>query len=136
MKDLKEEIVDNNEILNIVNEIKLLVKENKSKNVSIKDLMKDYPKEIEKLEEALLIYIGENDLKILKAGFSDKWKNLTKKLAYPYEYFNSIDDYQKPVDNLKREHFFSKLKSDYPDDDKKERTKESIKKFNIKNGED
>ena len=30
--------------------------------------------------------------------------------------FDSIDDYQKPVDNLKKEDFFSKLKNDYPDD--------------------
>ena len=40
LKDLKEEIVDNDEILNIVNEIKLLVKEEKYRNVSIKDLKK------------------------------------------------------------------------------------------------
>ena len=43
--------------------------------------------------------MGENDHKNLKTGFPDKWKLLTKKLAYPYEYFNSINDYQKPVDN-------------------------------------
>ena len=49
--------------------------------------------------------MGENDLKFLKTGFPNKWKYLTKKLAYPYEYFNSIDDYQKPVDNLKKEDF-------------------------------
>ena len=54
--------------------------------------------------------MGENDLKILKTGFPDKWKYLTKKLAYPYEFFNCIEDYQKPVDNLKKEYFFSKLK--------------------------
>ena len=43
--------------------------------------------------------MGENDHKNLKTGFPDKWKLSTKKLAYPYEYFNSIKDYQKPVDN-------------------------------------
>ena len=80
--------------------------------------------------------MGGNDLKILKTGFPDKWKSLTKKLAYPYEYFNSIDDYQKPVDNLKKEDFFSKLKNKYPDDEEIERTKELIKKFNNKNGEE
>ena len=94
-----------------------------------------YPEEIENLEEALLDYIGENDLKILKTGFPDKWKYSTKKLAYPYEYFNSIDDYQKPVDNLKKEHFFSKLKNKCPDDGEIERTMNNIEKFNIKNGE-
>ena len=54
--------------------------------------------------------MGENDLKILKTGFPDKWKELTKKLANPHEYSTGIEDYQKPVDNIKREHFFSELK--------------------------
>ena len=58
-----------------------------------------------------------------------------KKLAYPYEYFNNINDYKKPVDNLEKEDFFSKLKNDYPDDGI-ERTKEIIKLFNIKDGEE
>ena len=72
----------------------------------------------------------------MKKEFPDKWQYLNKKLAYPYEYFNSIDDYQKPVDNLKKEDFFSKLKIDYPDDDEIARTKEIIKLFSIKNGEE
>ena len=127
LKDLKEEFVDNNEILDIVNGL--------LEDKTIKDLKKDYPNEIENLEEALLNYMGENGLKLLKTGFPDKWKYLTKKLAYPYEYFDSIDDYQKPLDNLKKEDFFSKLKNGYPDDKEIERTKEIIKKFNIKNGE-
>ena len=76
MKDLKDEIVDNDEILNIVNEI---IEEDKTN----KDLRKDYPDKIKNLEEALLNYMGENDLKKLKTGFPDKWKFLTKKLAYP-----------------------------------------------------
>ena len=129
LKNLKEEIVDNDEILNIINEI---IEDDKT----IKDLKKDYPKEIKKLEEALLDYIGENDLKILKSGFPYKWKYLTKKLAYPYEYFNSIDDYQKPVDDLKKENFFSKLKNKCPDDEEIQRTGNIIKRFNIKNGEE
>ena len=53
-------------------------------------------------------------------------KSFNQKLAYPYEYFNSIDDYQKPVDNLKKEHFFSKLKIKCPDDEETERTKKII----------
>ena len=57
-----------------------------------------------------------------------------KKLAYPYHYFNSINDYQKPVDNLKKEDFFSKLINECPDDDEIARTKEIIKLFDIKNG--
>ena len=56
LKNLKEEIVDNAEILNIVNKI---VEEDKT----IKDLKKEYPDKIKNLEEALLDYMGENDLK-------------------------------------------------------------------------
>ena len=76
------------------------------------------------------------DFKILKKEFLDKWQYLNKKLAYPYQYFNSIDEYKKPVDNLKTEDFFSKLKNDYPDDEEIERTKEIIKLFNTKDGEE
>ena len=75
-------------------------------------------------------------LKFLKTGFPDKWKYLTKQLAYPYEYFKSIDDYQKPVDNLKKEDFFNKLKNKCPDDEEIRRTKEIFEKFTNKNGEE
>ena len=129
LKNLKEEIVDNDEILDIVNKI---VEEDKT----IKDLKKDYPNENKNLEEASLDYMGENDLKILKTGLSDKWKYLTKKLAYPYEFFNCIEDYQKPIDNLKKEDFFSKLKNKCPGDEEIQRTMDIIDKFNIKNGEE
>ena len=57
-------------------------------------------------------------------------------MAYPYEFFNSIEDYPKPVDNLRKEDFFSKLKNDYPDDEEIERTKETIKLFKFKNGQE
>ena len=80
----------------------MLIKDDKYKNDSIKDLKKEYPDKINELEEALLDYMGENDLKILKTGFLDKWKYLIKKLAYPYEFFNCIEDYQKLVNNLKK----------------------------------
>ena len=86
--------------------------------------------------DKLVKSLDEDDSKIFKREFPDKWQYLNKKLAYPYQYFNSINDYQKPVDNLKKEHFFSKLKNDYLDDDEIERTKENIKLFNIKDGEE
>ena len=57
MKNLKNEIVDYDELLDIVN--KRVVKDK-----TIKDLKKDYPDEIKNLEEALPNYMGENDLKI------------------------------------------------------------------------
>ena len=68
--NLKKEIVDNDEILNIVNKI---VEDDRT----INDLKKDYPEEMKNLEEALLDYMGENDLKKLKTGFPDKWKYIT-----------------------------------------------------------
>ena len=92
---------------------------------------------MEKSEEALLFYLGENYLEVLKIEVPDSnWKYLTRQLAYPYEYFNSLDDYQKPVDNLKKEDCFSKLKIDYQSDEEIERTEEIIILFNIKNGEE
>ena len=60
---------------------------------------------------------------------------MNKKLAYSYEYFNSSNEYQKPVYNLKKEDFFSELKNKCPDDDEIERTKGIIKIFDIKNVE-
>ena len=103
-KNLKKEIDDNDEKLDFVNEI---VEDNRT----IEDLKKKYPEEIKTLEEALLDYMGENDIKILKTGFPVEWIFLTKELDYPYEYFNSIDEYKKPVNNLKKEDFFNKLKN-------------------------
>ena len=43
---------------------------------------------------------------------------------------------KKSVDNLKKEHFFSKLKNKCASDDEIQRTKEIIKLFDIKNGEE
>ena len=64
----------------------------------------------------------------------DKWQYLNKKIAYPYETFNSIDEYKKPVNNLEKENFFSKLKNKWPDDDEIERTRKIIKALQIKDG--
>ena len=129
LKSLKEEIVDNDEILDIVNKT---VEDDRT----IEDLIKEYPKEIKNVDEALLNYMGENNPKILKTGLPDEWNNLTEKLADPYEHFNSIDDYQKPVVDLRKEDFFSKLKNGYPDNEEIERTKQTIERFKIKNGEE
>ena len=79
--------------------------------------------------DSLVENLDEDDFKIWKKEFPDKRQYLIKKLAYLYEYFNSIEDYQKTVDNLKKEDFFSKLKIDYPEDEEIERTKQTIKLF-------
>ena len=43
---------------------------------------------------------------------------------------------RKAVDKLKKDHFFSKLKNHYPSDKEIGRTKEIVKKFKIKHGEE
>ena len=84
--------------------------------------------------DKLIKNLDMDDLLISKdEEFPDKWQCL-KKLAYPYEYFNNIDDFKKPVDNLQKD-FFSKLKK-CPEDDEITRTKEIIKIFVIINGEE
>ena len=103
LKNLKKEIVDNDEILNKFSE-------KGEEDRTFEDLKKDYSNEIEKLEEVSLDYTGENKIEFLKTEFPDRWRYLTRKLAYPYEIFNCIEDYQKSVDNLKKEDFFSNLK--------------------------
>ena len=86
MKNLKDENVDNVEILNIVIEIE-------EEDRTIKHLKEDYPNKIEKLEEVLLNYIRENDPKLLKTEFPDKRNYFTKKIAKQVEFFICIDDY-------------------------------------------
>ena len=132
---MKKEVFGDDKILNIINELENMIDKNKG-NKSISDLKKKYPDKINELEEAFLDYIGENDLKILKTEFPDKLRYLTNKLAYLYEYFNSIEDYNKPVDNLENKDFFSKLKNKCPDDKEIDRTREFVKKFNIKDGKE
>ena len=135
LKNLKKEVIGDDKILNIINELENMIDKTKRKK-SISDLKKKYPDKINELEEAFLDYIGENDLKLLKTEFPDKWRYLTKKMAYPYEYFNSIEDYDKPVDNLENKNFFSRLKNKCPDDSEIDRTREIIKKFNNKDGKE
>ena len=86
--------------------------------------------------DKLVKNLDDDDFKILKKEFPDKWRHLNKILACPYEYFDKIDDFKKPVDILKKEDFFSKLKNGYPDDEEIRRTKEIIKLFNIKDCEE
>ena len=107
LKDLKEDIVDNDEISNIVNE-------REEEDKTFEDSKKDYPDKIGNLEEVLLNYMGEIDRKILKTEFPDnRWNYLTRKVAYRYKFFRSLEDYQKPDVNLKNEDLFSKLNNDY-----------------------
>ena len=78
MKNLKKEIVGSDEILIIVNKIEEYypdeIENLEEDDRTIKILKKNYPEGIKNLEEALLNYMGEKDLKILKTGFPDMWK--------------------------------------------------------------
>ena len=78
---MKKEIVGDDNILNIVNEIEKLLSKGEN-NETIENLKKTYPEYIKELEEENM---GENDFKFLKTGLPDEWKDLGKKLAYPYE---------------------------------------------------
>ena len=89
LRNLKSETVGDVNTVNIINEIEISTNEDRT----IQDIKKDFSCEIEKLEEVLQNYISENDPKIVKTEFPDKWNYLNEKLAYPYDYFESIDDY-------------------------------------------
>ena len=52
LKGFKEEIVDNDEVINFVNEMKIIITEDRYKIDSIKDLKKDYPDKINEIELA------------------------------------------------------------------------------------
>ena len=108
---MRREIVDNDEKLNFIDE--------KEEDRTIEGLKKDYSDKIKNLEEAISIYMSENDLKILKTEFPDKWKYLNKRLAYPYEYFLSTNDYQKPVNKLKTKDIFIKLNKNGPSNEER-----------------
>ena len=105
---MEQENVDIDEVLNIVNETKILIIEDRYKKDSIEELQKDYPDENEKVIEVLLNYMGENDPKKLKTEFADKWNYLGKKATSLCKHFITIDDYQKPVNNLQKGEFLSK----------------------------
>ena len=80
---------------------------------------------------------SDNDeIDFFKKEFRDKWEYLDKKLAYSYECFNSIDDYQKPVNNSKKENVFSNLRNACLCDEKIEKTKKILKLFDIKDGKE
>ena len=63
---MKKENVDVDEIVNIVNELKIKIKEDRYIKDTNIDLKKDFPGENEKPEDALNNYISKNGLKFLK----------------------------------------------------------------------
>ena len=57
-------------------------------------------------------------------------------MVYPCVLFNSIDDYQEPVNNFEKVDLFIYLINASPSDGKIKRTKEIIRQFNSKNGDE
>ena len=80
--------------------------------------------------------LTHDDLIILKQEFNNEWELLSNKLAYPYEYFKSMETYMRDISEIRKKDYFSKLTNKNPDDEEIERTNEIIQKFNIKNGKE
>ena len=51
---------------------------------------------MEKLTESL----KDEDYIHLKRHFLNHWMLLKNKLAYPYDFYKTIEDYEKPIDEL------------------------------------
>ena len=90
---------------------------------------------LEKMTESL----KDDDYIHLKRLFPNHWMLLKNKLAYPYEFYKTLEDYEKPIDELLKsgqEAYFSRTKNKLPDKEEIDRTNEIIKLFNIKNGKE
>ena len=101
--------------------------------VKFLDSMRFQTASLEKLTESL----KDCDYIHLKKHFPNHWMLLKNKLAYPYEFYKTLEDYEKPIDNLLQageEAYFSKTKNKIPDQVEIDRTNEIIKLFNIRNG--
>ena len=101
--------------------------------INFLDSMRFQPASMESLTESL----KDEDYIHLKKNFPNHWMILKKKLAYPYEFYKTLEDYELPIDVLLKageEAYFSKTKNKIPDQEEIDRTNEIIKIFNIKNG--
>ena len=73
-----------------------------------------------------------DELSPQKRDFPGKWQPLNTKLAYPYENFKSLDDYDLPNTIVVKEDYFFRLKNGYPENSEIERKDNNIESFNIK----
>ena len=64
--------------------------------VKFLDSMRFQHDSLEKLTESL----KDEDYIHLKRHFSNHWMLLKKKLAYPYEFYKTLEDYEKSVEEL------------------------------------
>ena len=73
----------------------------------------------------------------MQKNFADNSGVLNKKkMAYPFEYFKTEEDYENPVSISRKEEYFSKLYQCHPEDEEIERTNELSNIFHLKNGEE
>ena len=91
-----------NIVLNVVKGIESLISTDGYNIFSIGNIKIDFPIQVDKLEETLFNWESVNVAKILKTEIPDKRNDLSEKLAYLLEYFNSNDDYQKPVNTQRK----------------------------------
>ena len=71
----------------------------------------------------------------MKRKFLDYWEKITKTLAYPYEYFINIEDYEKSIIELQKlgeSAYYIMLNDNYPVWSEIDRTNE-IKIFKMRN---
>ena len=69
---------------------------------------------LEKLTKSL----NDQDYIHLGRHFPNQWMLLKKKLAYPYEFYKTLEDSEKPKEELLKsgeEAFFSKTRNKNPD---------------------
>ena len=58
--------------------------------------MRFQPDSLEKLTESLKDY----DYIHLKKHFPNHWMLFKNKLAYPYEFYKTLEDYERPIEDL------------------------------------
>ena len=101
--------------------------------VNFLDSMRFQQDSLQKLTKSL----KDDDYNHIKKHFPNHWMLLKNKLAYPYEFYKTLEDYETPIDELLKagnEAYFSKTKNKLPDKEEIGRTNEIIKIINIKNG--
>ena len=105
----------------------------KSGCVKFLDSMRFQQDSLEKLTESL----NDQDYIHFERHFPNHWMLLNTKLAYPNEFFKTLEDYEKPIEELLKsgkEAYFSKTKNKILDQEEMGRKNEIIKFFNFKNG--
>ena len=99
--------------------------------INFLDSMRFQSDSLEKLTESL----KDEDCIHLKSNFPDHWMFLKNKLAYPYEFYKTLEDYEKTIEELinsGNEAYYSKTKNKIPDQEEIDRTNDIIKLYNIK----